>query len=559
MQRHLNLVFQGGGVKGIAYAGVLSALPAGCRVDSVAGTSAGAIVAALVAVGKTPEQLRELLADPALFSLLSKAERDRAQRIIRVIKELGALLDQPASPKRTRRIARWMTTPLRMSRLGARHWRILRDLRQIWNERGLHSSRDLRVWLENAIGPNKTFDDIVVEDLKIVAADVTGREFKVFERRRHGGMKIVDAVHASASIPVFFRPFLTAAEAEALVDGGILSNFPSFLFAQSEYPTIGFRFADLKRPERIDSTLDYLKGLVFTMTDAHDKLRGDPPNFVSYPIETDIPATKFDLSSEEAETLYETGRAVGQGVDWGGYSSEEPLISFYDARPHDVLRHSLEQAFALFEKPRTDPRFWVDELDAAVVMTVWIDEAWNARYAYDETLRVRGRRALFFSRLWTKWSDDVPFGRSLADLRYAVNEVTAGAEAPLIHVPAFNKESSKGFVIFFSPPIADGDERSFHTEFSIPGEFAKTLGKGRGDAVGQEFAQLADTHALTLTIRVLFADGVKVPALSSPVAGNAGVAEQEVHNGVTFRGRRWNIPKKTINETLPFVVQIGRQ
>ena len=44
-KRWLNLVFQGGGVRGIAYAGVLAKMPDHCDIHSVGGTSAGSIVA----------------------------------------------------------------------------------------------------------------------------------------------------------------------------------------------------------------------------------------------------------------------------------------------------------------------------------------------------------------------------------------------------------------------------------------------------------------------------------------------------------------------------------
>ena len=56
-----NLVFEGGGVKGVAYVGALQVLEdrgiAG-RVDAVAGTSAGAITAALVAAGYSAAELK---------------------------------------------------------------------------------------------------------------------------------------------------------------------------------------------------------------------------------------------------------------------------------------------------------------------------------------------------------------------------------------------------------------------------------------------------------------------------------------------------------------------
>jgi len=46
-ERSVNLVFQGGGVRGIAYAGVLSTMPEWVRITGVGGTSAGALVSGL--------------------------------------------------------------------------------------------------------------------------------------------------------------------------------------------------------------------------------------------------------------------------------------------------------------------------------------------------------------------------------------------------------------------------------------------------------------------------------------------------------------------------------
>src|SRR5947209_6068082 len=59
-----NLVFEGGGVRGLCYVGALQAVEeAGLRpqVKAVAGTSAGAITAALIALGYTGAELRHEL------------------------------------------------------------------------------------------------------------------------------------------------------------------------------------------------------------------------------------------------------------------------------------------------------------------------------------------------------------------------------------------------------------------------------------------------------------------------------------------------------------------
>ena len=59
-----NLVFEGGGVKGAAYGGALEELEERGILNDitrVAGTSAGAITAVLLAVGYSPEELTDII------------------------------------------------------------------------------------------------------------------------------------------------------------------------------------------------------------------------------------------------------------------------------------------------------------------------------------------------------------------------------------------------------------------------------------------------------------------------------------------------------------------
>ncbi len=64
MRYSLGLVLSGGGVKGFAHAGAIKALEErGIIPDIIAGTSAGAIVAALYSGGNSPEKIVELFND----------------------------------------------------------------------------------------------------------------------------------------------------------------------------------------------------------------------------------------------------------------------------------------------------------------------------------------------------------------------------------------------------------------------------------------------------------------------------------------------------------------
>jgi NTE family protein len=91
-KQKVDAVFEGGGVKGIGLVGAISVIEeAGYEFINVAGTSAGAIVAALLAAGYTAAEMKEIiteldlstLEDPTLFMripiagpLISEAVKD---------------------------------------------------------------------------------------------------------------------------------------------------------------------------------------------------------------------------------------------------------------------------------------------------------------------------------------------------------------------------------------------------------------------------------------------------------------------------------------------------
>ena len=64
------IALSGGGARGIAHLGVLEALEeSGIRIDMMAGTSAGAIAAALYAIGNKPREIKKILKENSYFGL----------------------------------------------------------------------------------------------------------------------------------------------------------------------------------------------------------------------------------------------------------------------------------------------------------------------------------------------------------------------------------------------------------------------------------------------------------------------------------------------------------
>ena len=89
-RKKVAVVLGGGGAKGVAHIGVLKVLEdAGIPIDIVTGTSMGAIVGGLYAIGYSPDEIKEmvesqdwemLLSDKVKRSHLLFPEKEKAER-----------------------------------------------------------------------------------------------------------------------------------------------------------------------------------------------------------------------------------------------------------------------------------------------------------------------------------------------------------------------------------------------------------------------------------------------------------------------------------------------
>jgi NTE family protein len=90
--RHVDLVFEGGGVKGIALVGAYSVLEEeGYEPQNMAGASAGAIVAALIAAGYTSDELKEIISKLDYDQFKDEALDDRFPlgKALSILRDLG--------------------------------------------------------------------------------------------------------------------------------------------------------------------------------------------------------------------------------------------------------------------------------------------------------------------------------------------------------------------------------------------------------------------------------------------------------------------------------------
>ncbi|HMD52455.1 MAG TPA: patatin-like phospholipase family protein [Solirubrobacteraceae bacterium] len=319
-EKPVDLVFEGGGVKGIGLAGSYFELyQEGYRPACVAGTSAGAITAALVAAGCTGEELRELVLERMDFPKFADRRR------LGIVGEAGELLV----------------------------------------DKGLHDGSYFLEWIRSELKAKgvTSFGDLRNEDpgapasrryrLQVVASDLTDCSMLVLPQDSAklgidpNELEVAEAVRMSMSIPIFFDPVIhqdrVSGRKHLIVDGGLLSNYPIWLFdsppgTPPKIPTFGMLLVAPNQtdpllpqppsgsePAKVPSLVGYVKAIADTMMQAHDRLYVEQANYVrTIPIPTlGVTTTDFEIPAEKARELFQSGRAAAAAFlktwDFGAY------------------------------------------------------------------------------------------------------------------------------------------------------------------------------------------------------------------------------------------------
>jgi NTE family protein len=148
--------------------------------------------------------------------------------------------------------------------------------------------------------------------LTVIAADVIRQDIEIFSTERTPRMVVADAVRMSMSIPFFFRPVPFGGG--LMVDGGVLSNFPAWVFGETQearpLPILGFRLLpeDVPPPE-IRNMCDLAKSLATTVVRASTQLQiSHLRELHTIEIPTlEVRATDFGISEEQKNALYQSG------------------------------------------------------------------------------------------------------------------------------------------------------------------------------------------------------------------------------------------------------------
>ncbi|MEL6591099.1 MAG: patatin-like phospholipase family protein [Bacteroidota bacterium] len=303
-----NLVFEGAGIRGIAYTGAVEALQEAGALDQVekyGGTSAGAVIAMTLALGYDAEEIRDILQETEFQKFND-----------------GNFLG-------------------------------IGGVRRMKNRYGWYKGDKVIRWLEDIIeaksgNPDLNFSQLYAlkgKDLYTVGTNLSKQEMIVFSRETFPEMKLKDAVRISMSIPLYFEAIFIDEQGtiydkpdakpglQIIVDGGIIGNYPIQIFDSTfvedgqvirvpNQETLGIKIDDDEQieydeqqqglsPREIDSFRSYIEAFYVFALENLNRSEMQPEDWERTILVSckDIGPKIKRLSSQEVNTLVSSGRS----------------------------------------------------------------------------------------------------------------------------------------------------------------------------------------------------------------------------------------------------------
>ena len=333
-----NLVFEGGGVKGVAYVGAMQVLARKgylAGIKRVGGTSAGAINALIYALGYDIPRQKEIISSADFRDFMDNS------------------------------------------------WFVVKDMKRLWESYGWNKGDFFFDWIGGYIAEKlgsseATFADLAAAgcpDLYVVGTNLSTGYAEVFSRERHPDMPLAKAVRISMSIPLFYQAVRYGDRRDVYVDGGVQLNYPVKLFDRERYidrvnepeaarypeyyeqendrfmlarpdrspycfnrQTLGlrleekedigvFRYDEPLRAEQIKDFPDYVKALFRSLMRVQENqhLHSDDWQRTLYINTLDVSTTDFNLSDEKKEALIQEGiKGARSYLEWFQDPQNEP-------------------------------------------------------------------------------------------------------------------------------------------------------------------------------------------------------------------------------------------
>lgn len=310
MQLPVNLVYEGGGVFGIAYLGALQYFYQNGILQYLkrtAGTSAGAITACITSFNLAFSEIKKIV-DTLDYKKIPQAnEIPNLQKISEPVqKELESIFGD------------------------------INCMYRLITKYGWFSSDYFYQWIKEKIAeqfersqkePPYTFADFKNSsihkeqrhfyDLYIIGTDLNYHTSKVFSYETTPDMEVALAVKISMSIPLFFEavelnPYDNDNFKQFFCDGGVMWNYPINIFDSVAYngkalpgvnwQTLGLRFLNHRQYHPIQNFIDYIDHLYHSLLQAQQNMFDNSPQDKTRSIQIDtgnISFTDFNITTED--------------------------------------------------------------------------------------------------------------------------------------------------------------------------------------------------------------------------------------------------------------------
>lgn len=388
IRRFKYITFQGGGVKGVGFVGAIEELES-CgvmdQIEEVAGSSAGAIVATLVALGYNAREIRQEMMALNFTTLQDKEQPGWVESSgIKEILLHGGFEALKDADKYA--LLRKLPAVKKIASIASLPGRAIAATEKIEDILEVAFGSDLGLWKGEALvnlisrlvarktgNPNLTFADLAnlaekkpgkFRALHLTGSNLTIKRLEIYNASNWPEMRIIDAVRISASFPGAFRPFiqpLTDKEKKDFkeedpkkrvipvrVDGGLLQNLPDVFnhppyhnpteheLGNPEVLALSFLDPESKKPPKFRTGLDLAKALYSTVM-SEEELREKYKGHIGYIDPKKVGTLEFDAPLEKRLALANSGgeaikRLFAQMID-----SEKVKKKIYEEMSIDEL------------------------------------------------------------------------------------------------------------------------------------------------------------------------------------------------------------------------------
>ncbi len=325
-------VFEGGGIKGFAFTGVLDAAnESGINFVGYAGTSAGAIIAFLASIGYSGKEIYDELKNLDFERFANNETASSIKNLKMVYNDVSNIDSSGLKRGLSSKLFYYAKVKSRLPVI-----KMFKDVRKLFNklnkDRGLFPKDNLVRLLANLAGAKinlgyyfpqdrgafgsvtfiEHFNQTGV-DLRVIATDVFSGRAIEFSYADTPNTCVIQAICASCAFPVFFEP--TELNGYYLVDGGLSCNLPSYIFHKKKHKRLPVYAFDLVSSVQDSKNLrgynifKHIKNMVYAALDASNNIISNVVEGIAVPIKISAEINTLDLNirSSQLDQLYESG------------------------------------------------------------------------------------------------------------------------------------------------------------------------------------------------------------------------------------------------------------